>query len=97
MPMKGIFGNNDGDKFRHLKYSQDLNLDVTYEDRFLELIIDNRKIAVFMETTKKMFRHLSLVIFMYAVFHGHTHKKVYETRRKYPFFKSGFLDADDTR
>lgn len=40
MPMKGVFGNNDGDKFRHLKFSQELKLDVAYEDRFLELCID---------------------------------------------------------
>jgi putative phosphoesterase len=37
MPMKGVFGNNDGDKFRHVIYSQKLELDIVYEDRFLEL------------------------------------------------------------
>lgn len=26
--MKGVFVNNDGDKFRHLKFSQDLKLDI---------------------------------------------------------------------
>lgn len=43
MPMKGVFGNNDGDKFRHLKFSQELKLDIAYEDRFLSCALITEK------------------------------------------------------
>lgn len=79
MPMKDVFGNNDGDKFRHLKYSQDLNLDITYEDRFLELVVDDRKIAVFHGDYQEIVQALVTCGTYDAVFHGHTHKKVNET------------------
>lgn len=46
-PIKGVFGNNDGDKFRHLLFKDKLGLKIQYEDRFLELNFDNRLIAVF--------------------------------------------------
>ena len=79
MPMKGVFGNNDGDKFRHLKFSQDLKLDILYEDRFLELTVDDRKIAVFHGDYKELVNALVLCGTYDAVFHGHTHRKVNET------------------
>lgn len=79
MPMKGVFGNNDGDKFRHLKFSQDLNLNVAYEDRFLELVLNNRKIAVFHGDYHEIVQALVICGTYDAVFHGHTHKKVNET------------------
>jgi uncharacterized protein len=78
MPMKGVFGNNDGDKFRHLKFSQDLNLDVAYEDRFLELVVDHRKIAVFHGGYQGIVQALVACGTYDAVFHCHTHKKVNE-------------------
>ena len=79
MPMKGVFGNNDGDKFRHLKFSQELKLQITYEDRFLELDIDNRKIAVFHGDYAGIVNALVTCSTYDAVFHGHTHQKVNET------------------
>jgi hypothetical protein len=79
MPIKGVFGNNDGDKFRHLKFSQDLKLDIVYEDRFLELTVDNRKIAVFHGDYKEIVNALVTCGTYDAVFHGHTHHKVNET------------------
>lgn len=77
--MKGVFGNNDGDKFRHLKFSQELKLDIAYEDRFLELCIDNRKIAVFHGDYAGIVNALVTCSTYDAVFHGHTHQKVNET------------------
>ena len=76
MPMKGVFGNNDGDKFRHLKYSQELKLDIVFEDRFLELCVDNRKIAIFHGDYKEIVNALVTCGAYDAVFHGHTHRKV---------------------
>ncbi len=79
MPMKGVFGNNDGDKFRHLKFSQELGLDIVYEDRFLELSIDNRKIAVFHGDYQEIVDALVTCSRYDAVFHGHIHQKVNKT------------------
>jgi uncharacterized protein len=47
VPIKGVFGNNDGDKFRHVVFGGKFGLDLQYEDRFLELEIEGRLIAVF--------------------------------------------------
>lgn len=82
MPIKGVFGNNDGDKFRHLQYSQALHLDIKYEDRFLELMIDHRRIAVFHGDYQEIVQALVTCGAYDAVFHGHTHKKVNETHGK---------------
>lgn len=79
MPIKGVFGNNDGDKFRHLKFSQELKLDIAYEDRFLELDIDNRKIAIFHGDYAGIVNALVTCSTYDAVFHGHTHQKINET------------------
>lgn len=79
-PLKGVFGNNDGDKFRHLKFSQDLNLNVTYEDRCLELVLDNRKIAVFHGDYPEIVHALVACGGYDAVLHGHTHKQVNEMK-----------------
>lgn len=78
MPIKGVFGNNDGDKFRHLKYSQELGLDILYEDRFLQLHIEERKIAVFHGDYQEIVDALVTCGSYDAVFHGHTHRKVNE-------------------
>ena len=46
-PLRGVFCNNDGDKFRHLAFKNKWGFDLEYEDRFLEMEIDHRRIAVF--------------------------------------------------
>jgi putative phosphoesterase len=79
MPMQGVFGNNDGDKFRHLKFSQQYGLNITFEDRFLELSIDHRKIAVFHGDYQGIVDALVTCGAYDAVFHGHTHQKINET------------------
>lgn len=79
MPLKGVFGNNDGDKFRHLQFSKKLGLDITYEERFLELDIDNRKIAVFHGDYSGIVDALVKCGSYDAVFHGHTHQRVNQT------------------
>lgn len=54
-------------------------MDVTYEDRFLELVVDNRKIAVFHGDYQEIVQALVNCDTYDAVFYGHTHKKVNET------------------
>jgi putative phosphoesterase len=46
-PLRGVFGNNDGDKFRHLAFKNKWNLNLEYEERFLEMKLDSRRICVF--------------------------------------------------
>lgn len=75
-PLRGVFGNNDGDKFRHLAFKHKWAIDVEYEDRFLEMEIDQRRIAVFHGDYAGIVEALVLCGKYDAVFHGHTHQKV---------------------
>lgn len=75
-PMQGVFGNNDGDKFRHLMARDKLSLDIHYEDRFLELNIADRLIAVFHGDYQEIIDALVTCGKYDAVFHGHTHQKI---------------------
>lgn len=75
-PMKGVFGNNDGDKFRHLAFRDQLKLDLTYEDRFLDFQIDNRRIAVFHGDYSGIVEALVDCGHYDVVLHGHTHQRV---------------------
>lgn len=77
-PIKGVFGNNDGDKFRHLTFRDKHNLDIYYEDRFLKLECDNRLIAVFHGDYPEIVDALVTCGKYSAVFHGHTHLQVNE-------------------
>lgn len=75
-PMKGVFGNNDGDKFRHLMTRDKLALNIQYEERFLELNIADRLIAVFHGDYQQIVDALVSCGKYDAVFHGHTHQKI---------------------
>lgn len=75
-PIKGVFGNNDGDKFRHLTYSHQFGLDIHYEDRFLELNCEGRIIAIFHGDYPQLVDALVTCGKYDAVFHGHTHQRV---------------------
>jgi uncharacterized protein len=78
-PIKGIFGNNDGDKFRHLAFGTKAGVDVTYEERFLSLELDGRKIAVFHGDYEEIVDALVECGRYDAVFHGHNHQKMIQT------------------
>jgi len=75
-PLRGVFGNNDGDKFRHLAFKNQWGLDLEYEERFLELEVDHRKIAVFHGDYQGIVDALVTCGKYDAVFHGHTHQKI---------------------
>jgi hypothetical protein len=78
-PIKSIFGNNDGDKFRHLAVAQSIGLDVTYEEGFLSLEIDGRKVCVYHGEYEDIVDALVTCGTYDAVFHGHNHIKSMET------------------
>jgi len=75
-PLRGVFGNNDGDKFRHLLFKNKWGLDLEYEERFLEMEVDRRRIAVFHGDYPGIVEALVTCGKYDAVFHGHTHKQV---------------------
>lgn len=72
-PIKGVFGNNDGDRFRHIQRVGQYKVDVSYEERFLTLNIDGRKIAVFHGDYREITDALLKSGMYDAVFHGHFH------------------------
>ena len=78
-PIKSVFGNNDGDKYRHLVRSKAIGLRVEYEERFLNLDLDGRKIAVFHGDYQEIVDALVNCGDWDAVFHGHDHTKLIET------------------
>lgn len=75
-PMKGVFGNNDGDKFRHLVYQRKLHLDLVVEDRFLDFEIADKRIAVFHGDYSGIVDALVTCGKYDLVLHGHTHQPV---------------------
>lgn len=77
-PIRGVFGNNDGDKFRHLAFKDKWELDLEYEERFLEMKLDSRQIAIFHGDYPGIVDALVSCGKYDAVFHGHTHKRVNE-------------------
>lgn len=77
-PLRGVFGNNDGDKFRHLAFKSKWNLDLEYEDHFLEITLDSKHIAVFHGDYPGIVEALVTSEKYDAVFHGHTHQRVNE-------------------
>lgn len=74
-PVKGIFGNNDGDRFRHITRSVEIKANVTYSEYFLNLVLDKRKIAVYHGEAEEIVEALVTCGKYAAVFHGHTHEK----------------------
>src|SRR3989344_6698662 len=78
-PIKGIFGNNDGDRYRHIERSAEWKMNLKYEERFMSFTIDNRKIAVFHGDYQELIDTLVMCSKYDAVFHGHTHIRVNET------------------
>jgi uncharacterized protein len=75
-PLRGVFGNNDGDKFRHLAFKNKWGIDLEYEDRFLEVELDKRSIAVFHGDYSGIVDALVTCGKYDVVFHRHTHQKV---------------------
>jgi uncharacterized protein len=92
-PIKGVFGNNDGDKFRHLLFREKHKLDIDYEDRFLDIELDGKRIAVFHGDYAGIVEALVKCGTYDAVFHGHTHERVKVLIGKTLSFNPGSLMA----
>ena len=78
-PIKGVFGNNDGETFRLTTLIEKFDVDITLEERFLEVNQDDRVIAVFHGDYKEITDALVSCGNYDAVFHGHFHRRVLET------------------
>lgn len=77
-PIRGVFGNNDGDRFRHLAFKEKWGLNLEYEVRFLEVTLDSRQIALFHGDYPGLTEGLVKCGKYDAVFHGHTHQRINE-------------------
>ncbi len=77
-PIKGVFGNNDGDRFLHPDRARKFGIAIEYEERVLSLTLDERKIFVYHGDYGEVTQALLLCGKYDAVFHGHTHQRVNE-------------------
>lgn len=75
-PLRGVFGNNDGDKFRHLAFKDKWGLDLQYEERFLEMEVEGKRLAVFHGDYPGLVEGLVMSGKYDIVCHGHTHQRV---------------------
>ncbi|MFC1671224.1 metallophosphoesterase [Spirochaetota bacterium] len=72
-PIRAVFGNNDGDKFRHVLVAQRLKLNIEQEERFMSLDIDGKKAAVFHGDYDEMIEAMAKSGMYDVIFCGHTH------------------------
>ncbi len=77
-PIKGVFGNNDGDRFLHPIRAKKFGVNIEFEERILSLVIEDRKIFVYHGDYGEVTNALVACGTYDAVFHGHTHKRVNE-------------------
>lgn len=78
-PIKGVFGNNDGDRFLHVARAKDFGLNIEYQERVLKLDIDSRSIYAYHGDYEDVTDALVTCGKYDAVFHGHTHISVNKT------------------
>lgn len=81
-PIKGVFGNNDGDRFMHLKRAKESSVNIQFEERVLKFEIENRKIFVYHGDYEDVTDALVRCAKYDVVFHGHTHISVNKTIEK---------------
>lgn len=79
-PLKGVFGNNDGDLFYILTQNYLKSWGIEFSDTVLELEQDGKKIAVYHGTDAGITESLIASKRYDAVFTGHTHAPLNETR-----------------
>ncbi len=81
-PIKGVFGNNDGDRFLLGQKVKDLGLDIEYRERVLKIQLDKRIIYAYHGDYEDVTDSLVKCGQYDAVFHGHTHIMVNKTLGK---------------
>lgn len=79
IPIKSVFGNNDGDIFRFFERQQKENWDIESFKETFDLKIDGKKIVVYHGSSVLITESLISSKKYDAVFTGHTHKAVNET------------------
>ncbi len=77
-PLYGVFGNNDGDKFRHLIYAEKYSLKAVFEDQLLVLFKFGKRIAVHHGDYQEIVNALVKCGDYDVVLHGHNHKAMVE-------------------
>lgn len=90
-PLFGVFGNNDGDKFRHITYSQRYGVDVVYDDQLLVLTRHEKKIVVYHGDYKEIVDALVKCGDYDVVCHGHNHRAAVERYGKVLSINPGTL------
>ena len=70
-PLRGIFGNNDGDKYYHSIYAKKSKIELVGET--MNLSIGGRKIFVYHGQDSSITDSLIKLDKFDAIFHGHTH------------------------
>lgn len=74
VPIAGVYGNNDGDKFMHQRVAQRQGLNLTMEEQLLTLDVAGRKLAVYHGTARGIVDALIKCGDYDAVFYGHNHQ-----------------------
>lgn len=90
-PVYGVFGNNDGDRFRHLIYTQKYGLQITFEDQFMSLSLHGKKMAVYHGDSEEIVHALVKCGDYDVVFSGHNHRASIKTTGKTIVFNPGTL------
>lgn len=75
-PIKGIFGNNDGDKFYHKIYAKKSK--INFLGKSAKLLVEGKKMFIYHGENKQLLKKLINSGKYDVVFHGHTH--IYENR-----------------
>ncbi len=78
VPIKGVFGNNDGDKLTHFAVAKKIGLDFHVEEKKLELEVDHRRLVVTHGDFPGIVELLTTCGKYDVVLHGHTHRRVNE-------------------
>jgi putative phosphoesterase len=73
-PLYGVFGNNDGDQFRLLKYAEKLGLNVFFEPQLLVMSRYGKRLAVYHGDYEEIVKALVKSGDHDVVFHGHNHR-----------------------
>jgi putative phosphoesterase len=91
VPIFGVFGNNDGDKFRHLRVAEKLELDLTIEDQLLVFSRFGKRMAIYHGDYREIVDALVKCGDYDVVFHGHNHQAKIEIVNKIISLNPGTL------
>jgi putative phosphoesterase len=73
VPIYGVYGNNDGDKFMHQRVAQRLGLNLTMEDQLIMIDVADKKLAAYHGTSAAIVEALVTCGKYDIVCYGHNH------------------------